>query len=127
MAASGRGRWVGLAMLSVGVAMIIVDATIVNVAVPSIIRELKLDSTQAEWINTTYALVFAALLITLGRLGDVLGRRRLYVGGLGLFIVASVLAGLAPTGDTLILARVLQGVGGAMILPSTQAILNANF
>jgi len=127
MQATGRGRWLGLAMLSVGVAMIIVDATIVNVAVPSIIRELKLDSTQAEWINTTYALVFAALLITLGRLGDVFGRRRLYLGGLGLFIVASVLAGLAPSGDLLILARVLQGVGGAMILPSTQAILNANF
>jgi EmrB/QacA subfamily drug resistance transporter len=107
--------------------MIIVDATIVNVAVPSIIRELNLDSTQAEWINTVYALVFAALLITLGRLGDVFGRRRLYLGGLGLFIVASVLAGLAPSGDLLILARVLQGVGGAMILPSTQAILNANF
>lgn len=64
MHAAGRGRWVGLAMLSTGVAMIIVDATIVNVAVPSIIRELKLDSTQAEWINTVYALVFAALLIT---------------------------------------------------------------
>ena len=125
--AAGRGRWVGLAMLSVGVAMIIVDATIVNVAVPSIIRELKLDSTQAEWINTTYALVFAALLITLGRLGDVFGRRRMYLGGLLLFIVASVLAGLAPTGDLLILARVIQGIGGAMILPSTQAILNANF
>ena len=127
MQASGRGRWVGLAMLSVGVAMIIVDATIVNVAVPSILRELKLDSTQAEWINTVYALVFAALLITLGRLGDVFGRRRMYLSGLGIFIVASVLAGLAPTGDLLILARVLQGVGGAMILPSTQAILNANF
>ena len=127
MHATGRARWIGLAMLSVGVAMIIVDATIVNVAVPSIIRELKLDSTQAEWINTTYALVFAALLITLGRLGDVFGRRRLYLVGLGLFIVASVLAGLAPTGDLLIVARVLQGVGGAMILPSTQAILNANF
>ncbi len=125
--AAGRGRWFGLAMLSVGVAMIIVDATIVNVAVPSIIRELKLDSTQAEWINTTYALVFAALLITLGRLGDVFGRRRMYLGGLLLFIAASVLAGLAPTGDLLILARVIQGVGGAMILPSTQAILNANF
>ena len=127
MHASGRGRWLGLAMLSTGVAMIIVDATIVNVAVPSIIRDLKLDSSQAEWINTIYALVFAALLITLGRLGDVFGRRRLYVGGLSIFILASVLAGLAPSGDTLILARVLQGVGGAMILPSTQAILNANF
>jgi EmrB/QacA subfamily drug resistance transporter len=123
----GRGRWVGLAMLSVGVAMIIVDATIVNVAVPSIIRELKLDSTQAEWINTIYALVFAALLITLGRLGDVFGRRRMYLVGLGLFIAASMLAGLAPNGDVLILARVLQGLGGAMILPATQAILNSNF
>ena len=123
----GSGRWVGLAMLSVGVAMIIVDATIVNVAVPSIIRELALDSTQAEWINTIYALVFAALLITLGRLGDVFGRRRLSLLGLGLFLVASVLAGLAPSGDVLIAARVLQGVGGAMILPSTQATLNANF
>ena len=114
-------------MLSTGVAMIIVDATIVNVAIPSIIRELKLDSTQAEWINTVYALVFASFLITLGRLGDVFGRRRMYLAGLGLFIVASVVAGLAPTGDTLIAARVLQGMGGAMILPSTQAILNANF
>ena len=125
--AEGRGRWVGLAMLSVGVAMIIVDATIVNVAVPSIIRELSLDSTQAEWINTIYALVFAALLITLGRLGDVFGRRRMYLAGLGLFLGASMLAGLAPSGDVLILARVLQGVGGAMILPATQAILNSNF
>ena len=69
-------------MLSVGVAMIIVDATIVNVAVPQIIRDLDLDSTQAEWINTIYALVFASLLVTLGRLGDVFGRRRLYLMGL---------------------------------------------
>jgi MFS family permease len=127
MHASGRGRWVGLAMLSVGVAMIIVDATIVNVAVPSIIRDLDLDSTQAEWINTIYALVFATLLITVGRMGDVLGRRRMYLIGLLIFVVASILAGLAPSGDILILARVLQGIGGAMILPSTQAILNTNF
>jgi len=124
---SGRGRWIGLAMLSIGVAMIIVDVTIVNVAIPSIIRDLNLDSTQAEWINTIYALVFAALLITLGRLGDVLGRRRMYLTGLLVFIGASMLAGLSPSGGVLILARLLQGVGGAMILPSTQAILNANF
>ena len=127
MHASGPGRWLGLAMLSLGVAMIIVDATIVNVAVPSIIRELRLDSTTAEWINTIYALVFAALLITLGRIGDVWGRRRLYLVGLVLFIGASVLAGAAPSGALLIGARVLQGVGGAMILPATQSILNTNF
>ena len=124
---AGRGRWIGLAMLSLGVAMIIVDATIVNVAVPSIIRDLKLDSTTAEWINTVYALVFAALLITLGRIGDLWGRRRLYLLGLAVFGVASVLAGAAPTGELLIAARVLQGVGGAMILPATQSILNTNF
>lgn len=123
----GRGRWLGLAMLSLGVAMIIVDATIVNVAVPSIIVELDLDSTSAEWINTVYALVFAALLVTLGRLGDLFGRRILYLAGLAVFGVASVLAGAAPTGELLIAARVLQGVGGAMILPSTQSILNTTF
>ncbi len=124
---SGRGRWLGLAMLSLGVAMIIVDATIVNVAVPSIIRDLDLDSTTAEWINTVYALVFAALLITLGRIGDLVGRRALYLVGLAIFGAASVLAGAAPTGELLILARILQGVGGAMILPATQSILNTNF
>ncbi|HEX5828956.1 MAG TPA: MFS transporter [Candidatus Limnocylindrales bacterium] len=123
----GRGRWLGLAMLSLGVAMIIVDATIVNVAVPSIIRELDLDSTTAEWINTVYALVFAALLVTLGRVGDLLGRRALYLVGLVIFGAASVLAGAAPTGELLIAARVLQGIGGAMILPATQSILNTNF
>ena len=124
---TGRRRWLGLAMLSLGVAMIIVDATIVNVAIPSIIRDLKIDSTTAEWINTTYALVFAALLITLGRIGDVWGRRRLYLTGLGVFVAASMLAGVAPSGQMLIAARVLQGAGGAMILPATQSILNTNF
>ena len=127
MATQGRGRWIGLAMLSLGVAMIIVDATIVNVAVPSIINDLHLDGTAAEWINSAYALVFAALLVTLGRIGDVTGRRRLYILGLVVFIGASMFAGLSTTGEMLILARVLQGVGGAMILPSTQSILNTNF
>jgi EmrB/QacA subfamily drug resistance transporter len=124
---TGRGRWLGLAMLSLGVAMIIVDATIVNVAIPSIIRDLNLDSTTAEWINTIYALVFAAFLVTFGRIGDVLGRRALYLVGLVVFGAASVLAGAAPTGELLIAARLLQGIGGAMILPSTQSILNTNF
>lgn len=127
MDSSGRGRWLGLAMLSVGVAIIIVDATIVNVAVPAIVKELSLDGTTAEWINTTYALVFAALLVTLGRIGDVWGRRRLYLAGLVVFMASSVLAGIAPNGELLIAARLLQGVGGAMILPATQSILNTNF
>jgi EmrB/QacA subfamily drug resistance transporter len=127
MAASGRGRWLGLAMLSLGVSMIIIDATIVNVAVPSIIKDLGLDSTSAEWINAIYTLVFATLLVTLGRMGDVLGRRKMYLAGLVVFIGASMIAGLATSGEMLIAARMVQGVGGAMILPSTQSILNANF
>jgi EmrB/QacA subfamily drug resistance transporter len=127
MATGGRGRWIGLAMLSLGVSMIIVDATIVNVAIPSIIRDLNLDSTSAEWINAIYTLVFAALLVTLGRMGDVLGRRAMYLAGLVIFILASMVAGLSTSGEMLIGARLVQGIGGAMILPATQSILNANF
>jgi EmrB/QacA subfamily drug resistance transporter len=127
MSESGRGRWLGLAMLSVGVAMIIVDVTIVNVSVPVIIGDLGLKATEAEWINTSYALVFAALLITLGRLGDQRGRRQMYLLGLVIFMIASVIAGFSSSGTMLIAARLLQGVGGAMIVPSTQSILNANF
>ena len=124
---SGRGRWLGLAMLSLGVSMIIVDATIVNVSIPAIIGDLELQATQAEWVNTSYALVFAALLITLGRLGDQRGRRGMYLVGLVVFLIASVIAGASTSGTMLIGARLLQGVGGAMILPATQSILNTNF
>ena len=123
----GRRRWVGLIMLSLGLSLIIVDATIVSVAIPSIITDLDLDSTTAEWVNSVYSLVFAALLIPAGRTGDTFGRRRMYISGLLVFIAASVLAGFAGNGDVLVAARILQGVGGAMILPNTTSILNANF
>ncbi len=125
--AGGRRRWLGLAALSLGVAMIIVDATIVNVAVPVLVRDLGLDSTQAEWVNTSYALVFAALLVTLGRVGDLVGRRATYLVGAVLFAAASVAAGAAPTGELLIAARFAQGFAGAAILPATQSILNFSF
>jgi EmrB/QacA subfamily drug resistance transporter len=114
-------------MLSLGVAMIIVDATIVNVAVPTIARDLGLSGTATEWINTIYALVFAAFLVTMGRFGDRIGRRKMYLVGLGTFLIASALAGFAPSGETLIAARLLQGLGGAAILPATQSILNEGF
>ncbi len=123
----GRARWLTLLALSLGISMIIVDATIVNVAIPSIVRDLGLDGSGAQWIVSIYPLVFAALLITLGRTGDILGRRRLYLFGLVTFTGASLLAGLAPTGPLLIAARILQGVGGAAIAPATQSILNATF
>ena len=123
----GRARWLTLMAISLGISMIIVDATIVNVAIPSIVRDLGLDGSGAEWIVSVYPLVFAALLITLGRTGDIIGRKRLYIFGLVTFVGASLLAGLAPTGQLLIAARMLQGVGGAAIAPATQSILNTTF
>ena len=78
-ATSDRNRWLALVALTIGVAMIIVDATIVNVAIPSIIRDLHIGITQAEWANSIYSLVFAALLISVGRIGDVTGRRRVFI------------------------------------------------
>ncbi|MDW8007134.1 MAG: MFS transporter [Thermomicrobium sp.] len=120
-------RWLGLASLALGLAMIIVDATIVNVAIPSIIADLGLQLTDAEWVNTVYSLVFAALLVTVGRFGDLYGRKRIYLLGLAAFVAASLLAASAPTGSLLIAARALQGIGAAMILPSTLSSVNAMF
>jgi EmrB/QacA subfamily drug resistance transporter len=124
---SDRTRWLGLAVLSLGVSMIIVDATIVNVAIPSIIRDFGIGLSDAEWVNSIYSLVFAALLVTLGKVGDVYGRRRLFVVGLIVFAAASMLAGQSGSGASLILARLLQGVGAAVILPSTLSTVNATF
>lgn len=112
-------RWWGLFMVSLGLSLIIVDATIVNVALPYIIHALAINLSDAEWINSVYTLVFAALLIPLGRLGDRVGRKRLFLAGIIVFLAASALAGLSPTGGLLIAARLIQGVGGAMILPTT--------
>lgn len=113
--------------IALGVAMIIVDATIVNVAVPTIIRELHVTATTAEWTNSIYALVFASLLITLGRIGDMVGRRRLFLSGTVVFVAASLVAATASSGGILILGRFLQGIGGAMILPATLSTVNTLF
>ena len=124
---SARTRWIGLACLALGLAMIIVDTSIVNVAVPRIITDLKITPSAAEWVNSSYALVFAAALITLSRIGDIIGQRRLYMAGTSVFAAASVLAALAPSGEFLIGARLLQGLGGAAMAPSTQSIVNSTF
>jgi MFS family permease len=125
--ASARTRWIGLACLALGLAMIIVDTSIVNVAIPRIITDLGITPSAAEWVNSSYALVFAAALITLSRIGDIIGQRRLYLIGTSVFAGASVLAAIAPSGETLIAARLLQGLGGAAMAPSTQSIVNATF
>ena len=107
--------------------MIIVDTTIVNVSVPRIIADLGITSSDAQWVQEVYTLVFAALLLLFGRLGDQYGRRRLFVTGACLFAAASVLAGFSQSGPELIGSRALQGVGGAMMLPTSLSLLNANF
>ena len=113
--------------IALGVAMIIIDATIVNVAIPTIIRDLHVTAATAEWVNSIYALVFAALLITLGRVGDMFGRRRLFRIGTFWFVAASLVAATASSGGVLIFGRFLQGIGGAMILPATLSTVNALF
>jgi MFS family permease len=113
--------------IALGVSMIIVDATIVNVAVPTIIRELHVGANTTEWFNSIYSLVFASLLITLGHTGDVRGRRRLFLTRTLVFVAASLVAAAAPNGSVLILGRFLQRIGGAMILFATLSTVNAMF
>ena len=125
--AASRRRWAGLFFIALGVAMIIVDATIVNVAVPQIIKDLGISSSDAQWVQEVYTLVFAALLLVWGRLGDRYGRRLLFVTGATSFAAASVLAAFSQSGPELIGSRVLQGIAGAMMLPASLSLLNAGF
>src|SRR5439155_13905083 len=107
--------------------MIMLDNTVVNVALPSIERDLKISISSLEWIVTSYALVFAALLITGGKLADMYGRRRLFVAGLVVFTLSSLACGLAPSAGFLIGARVVQGAGAALMMPATLSIITATF
>ncbi len=120
-------RWLGLVFISIAVALIIVDSTIVNVAIPSIVDELGISSTEVQWVQETYTLVFASLLLVFGTLADRFGRRRVLLIGVIVFALASVLAALAADGTLLIASRTLQGIGGAMILPASLSIINATF
>lgn len=123
----GRRRWLIMPVLALGVSLIIIDSTIVNVALPEIIDALGMNLSEAEWTNSLYALVFAALLIAVGATADRFGRRRLFIIGVTVFALASVLAALATTAATLLAARGLQGIGGAMVLPTSLSLVNANF
>lgn len=126
-ATQGPRRWLGLIVVGLGVALIIVDSTIVNVAIPPIIHDIGLSSTEAQWVQEVYTLVFASLLMVWGRLADRYGRRLLFLLGTGIFAAASVLAALSQGGLELIGSRVAQGVGGAMMLPTSLSLLNAGF
>ncbi|MBM3690056.1 MAG: MFS transporter [Actinobacteria bacterium] len=124
---TGRRRWGALLALALGVAMIILDATVVNVAIPTMVKDLDLTTNDAEWITAAYSLVFASLLIVAGRLADRLGRRLIFVIGAIIFVSASVLVALSGNAVEIIGARALQGLGGALMLPSSLSIINAVF
>jgi EmrB/QacA subfamily drug resistance transporter len=120
-------KWWTLAAVAVGLFMIMLDNTIVNVALPSIERSLHMSISSLEWIVTAYALTFAALLITGGKLGDMYGRRKMFVFGLAIFTLASLACGLAPSAGFLIGARSVQGIGAALMNPATLSIITATF
>lgn len=107
--------------------MIVMDGTIVAVALPTIIDDLHLDITDAQWVNSLYSIVFAALLLTTGNLGDRLGRRNIFIVGIVLFLAGSIWSARSNSAEMLISARALQGIGGACILPSTLSTVNATF
>ncbi|MGI8312751.1 DHA2 family efflux MFS transporter permease subunit [Saccharopolyspora hattusasensis] len=128
MAASAASRrWLGLIALCLGVALIVVDTTIVNVIVPPLISDLKIDSVQVQWVQESYPIVLAALLLLTGRLADLYGARAVFLTGTAAFTATSVLAALAPAGGILILARILQGAAAAMMLPTSLALVNTTF
>jgi EmrB/QacA subfamily drug resistance transporter len=127
MAASLKTRWIGLLFISLAISLVIIDGTIVNTIFPEIIKDLSLSSTEVQWVQESYVLVFASTLLIWGSLADRLGRRRLLVIGIVIFIASSVWAGTADSASSLILSRVVQGFGGAMVLPTTLSLVNATF
>jgi EmrB/QacA subfamily drug resistance transporter len=109
-----RGRWVALVVLCAGFLMIILDQTIVNVALPSIQSDLHFSQSGLAWVVNAYLIAFGGLLLLVGRLGDLIGRRRIFLVGLAVFTVASLACGLAQSQTVLVAARFVQGIGGAM-------------
>ena len=109
-----RSRWMALVVLCVGMLMIVLDATVVNVALPSIQEDLGFSQSSLAWVVNAYLIAFGGLLLLAGRLGDLISRRGVFLAGLGVFTVASLLCGAAQTQEMLIAARFVQGVGGAM-------------
>jgi EmrB/QacA subfamily drug resistance transporter len=127
MVASNRRKWLALALLSTVQFMVVLDIAVVNVALPSIKLDLGFSQEDLQWVISAYALVFGGFLLLGGRAADVLGRRRIFLGGLVVFTLASLLAGLAWSEASLIAARALQGLGAAIISPAALSILSTTF
>ena len=116
-------KWLTLVAVSFGLFMMMLDNTVVNVALPAIQRDLRIDVSELEWVVNGYALTFAVLMLTGGKLADMLGRRRIFIVGLAIFTGASLACGLATSANWLIGARIVQGVGAAFIFPTAYALV----
>src|SRR5437879_4824271 len=121
-----RGVWVLVATI-LGSSMAFIDGSVVNVALPALQREFRASASEVQWVVEAYALFLAALLLVGGSLGDRLGRRRVFMFGTVLFALSSILCGFAPTDIWLIVARALQGIGGALLVPGSLALISASF
>jgi EmrB/QacA subfamily drug resistance transporter len=120
-------RWLALALLASAQFVVVLDASIVNIALPSIGADLKFSETNLQWVVNAYVLVFGGFLLLGGRMADLLGRRRVFMAGLILFGAASLVGGLATTEGTLIAARAVQGLGGALLSPAALSIVTTTF
>ena len=120
-------RWLALVLLASSLALIVIDSTIVNIAFPTIRSTFGASFADAEWVNSIYSLVFGSALITFGKLGDMYGRRNIFIAGAIVFLIGSAGSGLANSIETMIFFRGVQGLGGAMLSPSTLSIISSTF
>src|SRR5919106_6762411 len=119
--------WLVLVLVCLGQFMVILDATIVNVALPSIQRDLQFSAADLQWVINSYTLVFGGFLLLGGRAADLVGRRTLFVAGVIVFSFASLLNGLSNSSEMLVAARGLQGLGGALVSPAALSIITTTF
>jgi Na+/melibiose symporter-like transporter len=126
--AAGIGRWVPLLVMGLAVVIIVLDTTLLNVSLGTIVRDLRTNIRSLQWVITAYSLTLAALTITGGRLGDLFGRRRMFVVGAGIFAVGSLLASLAHSVGMLVVGEsIIEGIGAALMMPATSSLLVANY
>src|SRR5438309_4037511 len=127
LAETSRNRWIALAVIVAAQFMVVLDVAIVNVALPSIKTDLHFTQESLQWVITAYAILFGGVLLLGGRMADLLGRRRLFIAGIVLFTVSSLLSGLAWSEGSLIAFRALQGLGGGLLSPAALSILTTTF
>ena len=120
-------RWFVLAVIGLAQLMIVLDVTIVNIALPDAQRDLAFSNGDRQWIVTAYSLAFGALLLFGGRLADLVGRKQVFIAGLIGFACASLLGGIAPNFDVLVTARAFQGAAGALLAPAALSLLTTTF